>query len=128
MVRTTAPLRHLHAPDECLRGGGHNVRHIGTRFDPVPTATYRADAPDGSAWRVEVTFVSSRNERAASVGEAVWLWLKTPGTAWTMVQRATPWNEPDADFENAVIRALDLNPTPTASVAALSLSRPVQGE
>ncbi|MET0744896.1 MAG: exosortase T, partial [Microvirga sp.] len=31
MVRTSAPLRHLHAPDECLRGLGHTVRHMGTR-------------------------------------------------------------------------------------------------
>ncbi|ANY78210.1 hypothetical protein BB934_08165 [Microvirga ossetica] len=128
MVRTPAPLRHLHAPDECLRGVGHSVRHMGTRFDPIPTATYRADAPDGSAWRVEVTFISSRNERAASVGEAVWLWLKTPGTAWTMIQRITSWNEPDADFENAVIRALDLKSAPALSVAALSLSRSAKGE
>jgi hypothetical protein len=132
MVRTSAPLRHLHAPDECLRGVGHSVRHMGTRFTPIPTATYRADAPDGSAWRVEVSFVSSHDERAASVGEAVWQWLKAPGTTWTMIQRVTPWSEPDADFESAVIRALDLSSPPAlppvVSVADLSFSRSTKGD
>ena len=128
LVRTTAPLRHLHAPDECLRGSGHAVRHTGTRFAPLPTATYRAEAPYGAAWRVEVTFVSSRNERAASVGEAVWLWLKAPGTTWTMIQRVTPWNQPDADFESAVIRALDLTSSAALAAADLSPSRGTNGD
>jgi len=114
LVRTTAPLRHLHAPDERLRGSGHRVRHVGTRFAPLPTATYRAEAPDGAAWRVEVSFVSARGERAAGVAEAVWRWLRAPGTAWTMVQRITPWDAPDPAFEAAALRALDLpfHPTP----------------
>ena len=115
--------------DRCGRQSrGHAVRHTGTRFTPLPTATYRAEAPNGAAWRVEVTFVSSRNERAASVGEAVWLWLKAPGTTWTMIQRVTPWNQSDADFESAVIRALDLTSSAALAAADLSPSRGTNGD
>ena len=42
VVRTSAPLRHLHAPDECLRGLGMKVQYLGVRHSPVPSAIYRA--------------------------------------------------------------------------------------
>src|SRR6185312_9794162 len=46
LTRTTSPLRHLHAPDECLRGLGYRVEYVGLRFTPSPSARYRATAPD----------------------------------------------------------------------------------
>jgi exosortase/archaeosortase family protein len=127
LVQTSAPLRHLHAPDECLRGSGYKVRHVGTRFAPVPTATYRAEATDGAVWRVEVTFISSRGELAASVGEAVWRWLHAPGTAWTMIQRITPWDVPDPAFEAAALRALDLPLSEEGFTAAFTDLRQTHG-
>ncbi len=111
MVSTTAPLRHLHAPDECLRGAGHDVRYFGLEQGGLPTAIYRSTDPDGRQWRVAVSYVSSRGETAASVAQAVWLWLKCPDGTWTMVERVAPWSRNDADairFDAAVFRALDL--------------------
>ena len=52
IVQTSSPLRHLHSPDDCLRGLGYDVEFVGTRFEPVPTAIYKATDPEGQAWRV----------------------------------------------------------------------------
>ncbi|WP_420335747.1 exosortase T [Roseibium sp.] len=111
LVHTTSPLRHLHAPDDCLRGLGYEVKFLGTRFAPVPTALYRARSRTGEEWRVAVTFTSSRGETTHNIAEAIWLWLRNPGTRWTSVQRITPWNLPEkrqTAFEAAAIAALDL--------------------
>jgi len=111
LARTSSPLRHLHAPDECLRGLGYQVSYLGMRFEPVPTAQYRAVAPDGRAYHVEVSFLSDRGHRAASVSEAVWLWLQDRSTVWTAIQRISPENasaHERAAFDAGVFAALDL--------------------
>jgi exosortase/archaeosortase family protein len=113
MVSTRSPLRHLHAPDVCLEGSGHRVTYLGSRFEPLPTAVYRSQAPNGSDWRIGVTFVSARGHSAASVSEAIWYWLTDASSAWTMVQRITPWDTHRAAaevFEAGVIRALNYPP------------------
>jgi len=118
LARTTSPLRHLHAPDECLRGLGYRVNYVGMRFAPVPSAHYRAIAPDGSAYRVEVSFLSDRGHRAASVSEAVWLWLADRSTVWTAVQRISPEQASPAAreaFDAGVFAALDQPRTPIHS-------------
>ncbi|ERP94104.1 exosortase [Labrenzia sp. C1B10] len=112
LVHTSSPLRHLHAPDDCLRGLGFDVTFLGSRFEPVPTALYRARSKTGGDWRVAVTFTSSTGETTHNIAEAIWLWLKRPGTIWTSIQRITPWtlDEPQrAAFEAAAGAALDLN-------------------
>jgi exosortase/archaeosortase family protein len=96
VVRTRAPLRHLHAPDECLIGEGHDAHLVGVRADGRG-AVYRSRAPDGAVWRVEVAYRSSRGEQAASPAEATWRWLRRPDTAWTMVQQISPWPSCDRD-------------------------------
>jgi exosortase/archaeosortase family protein len=111
VVRTSSPLRHLHAPDECLRGLGFSVDYLGLRHAPAPTAVYRAEAPDGQVYRIEVSFVSDDGQTAASIAHAVWIWLQQPQTVWTAIQRITPWDADAADrdrFERGVIAAFDL--------------------
>ena len=113
LVQTSAPLRHLHAPDECLRGQGHTVRYLGRTSGQTPTALYRSTGPDGHEWRVAVSFISDRGHRTSSVGHAVWHWLKRRDTTWTMVQRISPWNTSASaieQFDAHVVRALDLGP------------------
>lgn len=117
LARTSSPLRHLHAPDECLRGLGYRVNYLGLRFNPVATAIYRAVAPDGRAYRVEVSFQSSSGHTVASVSEAVWLWLTDRSTVWTAIQRIAPEGADAADtaaFEAGVFAALDA-PAPRVS-------------
>ncbi len=126
-VRTTAPLRHLHAPDECLAGAGYAVRSLGRSFDPLPTAWYRATAPDGRVWRIAVSFLGDDGTRAASVAEAVWHWLHRPGTGWTMLQRAMPWSIPPAALgrlDAGLLRALD-HPMPVAAASPAAASQGV---
>ena len=111
LVSTHAPLRHLHAPDECLSGLGHRVEYLGPRYQGIPSALYRSTDPQGNQWRVAVSFVSDRGETALSVAEAVWRWLQNPGVRWTQIQRVTAWNLPDEQatvWDRAVIRALEL--------------------
>lgn len=119
LVSTSAPLRHLHAPDECLRGSGHAVRYVGVRHGALPTAVYRSVDAEGRRWRVAVSYVASDGAWATSVAEAAWRWLRRAGApqTWTMVQRITPWDLPDADagaWDAAIARALDLPLQPGA--------------
>ncbi|WP_395646703.1 exosortase T [Terricaulis sp.] len=110
LARTSSPLRHLHAPDECLRGLGYDVTYLGMRYEPAPSAIYRAVAPDGRAYRVEVSFQSSSGHTVASVSEAVWLWLTDRSTVWTAIQRIAPEGASASDqaaFEAGVFAALD---------------------
>lgn len=121
LARTTSPLRHLHAPDECLRGLGYRVAYLGMRFEPVPTAVYRAAAPEGAVYRVEVSFQSSSGHTVASVSEAVWLWLTDRSTVWTAVQRVFPEGaaaSQQAAFEAGVFAALDQPPSQFAAGGA----------
>ncbi len=111
LVHTSSPLRHLHAPDECLRGLGYEVQYLGAVFEPVATAVYRATAPDGQRYRIEVSFVSDQGHSATNVSTAVWLWLQGRAASWTAVQRIAPEAQPadrQARFNAAAIAALDL--------------------
>jgi exosortase len=111
VVRTTAPLRHLHAPDECLAGAGHRVQLLSVVRGTPSAAVYRSVAPDGSTSRVRVTFASDRGQVATSVAEVTWWWLRDPGATWTSIQRASPWSTPptqDQMFDAAVAAALDV--------------------
>ena len=77
----------------------------------MPTSLYRATAPDGSSYRVAVTYVSATGEMVPSVAEVVWRWFQTPST-WSAVERITLWDsssEPHYRFDDAVARALDLS-------------------
>jgi exosortase/archaeosortase family protein len=117
LVQTTSPLRHLHAPDDCLRGLGYAVTFLGTRFDPVPTALYRAEDASGRAWHVSVTFSAADGTTTSNVAEAIWHWLKHPDVAWQSVQRITPWSMDDTlrgQFEAAAMAALETSHQQTA--------------
>jgi exosortase/archaeosortase family protein len=109
LVRTSSPLRHLHAPDECLRGLGFTVEYMGLDHTVKPTAVYKAEGPDGRVWRVGVTFRSSSGRLATSVTEATWHWLRERGT-WMAIQRLSPWDGDKISLSNwdqAVWAALD---------------------
>ncbi|MBI3438542.1 MAG: exosortase T, partial [Proteobacteria bacterium] len=112
LTRTTSPLRHLHAPDECLRGLGYHVEYVGLRFTPAPSAQYRAIAPDGRAYDIETRFISNTGRVAASVSEAVWIWMADRSTVWTSVQRIAPAGRDTlarAAFDAGLVAALDLH-------------------
>ena len=111
LVRTGSPLRHLHAPDVCLAGAGHDVAYLGADYSGVPSAVYRSRDPGGGVWRVQVSFVSSTGHIATSVSEAVWHWLREPDAIWTMVQRISPWQTDGSgqlEWEAGVARAFNL--------------------
>lgn len=79
IVKTSAPLRHLHAPDDCLRGLGMDVEYRGVDYASIPTAIYKATDTDGNVFRVAVTFVSSQKQyMTTNVSEAVYRWLQDP--------------------------------------------------
>jgi exosortase/archaeosortase family protein len=135
LVRTSAPFRHLHAPDECLRGLGYQVQSAGFRPGPLPATEYRAAGPDGRIWRVSVTFLSDQGDKTPNMTEALWRWLIQPGSVWTAVQRIRPWDEPLAEpdssgpdaWEQAVAAALDAHDWPTPerlSTPGLLAARP----
>ncbi|WP_170575038.1 exosortase T [Ruegeria atlantica] len=111
VVSTRAPLRHLHAPEICLRGLGYTVRFLGTRYDGVPSAYYRATGPDGDQWLVAVSYLSQNGHVTPSVGEAIWRWLNGSRGTWSSVQRITPWSldsQLRAQLDAATIAALDI--------------------
>jgi hypothetical protein len=111
VTRTASPLRHLHAPEDCLRGLGFEVAYLGAIFEPLPTAVYRVIAPDGARYRIEVSFVPDRGEATYNVATAVWRWLNGEARSWTAVQRITPEaSDPaiQAQFTRAVVAAMDL--------------------
>ncbi len=120
VVNTSAPLRHLHTPDECLRGSGHDVQYLGLDNSTIPTAIYRSIDPQGQAWRVRVSFVSDNSLYSHSVSGAVWQWLQNPTSHWTQIQRVTPWTlDPQAadQFDKAVLAALDIPAHPMIASA-----------
>ncbi|MEM6309127.1 MAG: exosortase T [Pseudomonadota bacterium] len=111
LVHTSSPLRHLHAPETCLRGLGFQVHFKGTTFDPIPTSIYEATGPDGRVWHVAVSFVSDNGYVTAGVGEAVWHWLRGASGTWKSVQRITPVTLQETErrsYELAIFAALDL--------------------
>ena len=113
-VRTAAPLRHLHGPDRCLLGAGHEVTRIGVRRAPIPTVVYRSRAPDGRVFRVEASFASDAGRTATGVSEVFWRWLERPDVAWNLIERITPWERCErapgrcAAFDRHLFDALDL--------------------
>jgi exosortase/archaeosortase family protein len=130
LVRTSSPLRHLHTPDDCLRGIGFRVAYLGAEFAPVPTAVYRAVAPDGARYRIDVSFVSDRGEATSNVAAAVWRWLNGEARSWTAVQRVSPEAMPEAQraqWTAAVVAALELAPplkqAPPVQASVLSAER-----
>ena len=118
IVKTSAPLRHLHSPDECLRGLGFNVQYKGVSHKTLPTAIYKAIAPDGASYRVAVSFISSEGHTTSNVSEAVWNWMQQPGGMWYALQRISPWNLGDSEnnhWDNAIMAAMDIS-SPSSSI------------
>ncbi|MDH5790269.1 MAG: exosortase T, partial [Nitrospinota bacterium] len=112
LIQTSSPLRHLHSPDECLRGLGFEVQHVGVSYDTIPTAVYKATTAEGQSYRIAVSFVSDQGDQTSNVSEAVWRWLQEPGTVWSAVQRITPWEQDTTitrQWDRAVLAALDIN-------------------
>jgi exosortase/archaeosortase family protein len=112
VVRTSSPLRHLHAPDECLRGLGMKVEYKGPQYSPIPAAIYKATDTNGEEYRIAVSFISSEGERVTTnVSEAIWHWMQGSAPVWSAVQRISRWDA-DADdlarFDYAVMSALEI--------------------
>ena len=115
LIKTSSPLRHLHAPDECLRGLGFDVQHIGISYDTVPTAVYKATSVDGVSYRIAVTFISNKGHITSNVSESVWRWMQEPDSVWSAVQRISPWDKEGtsaSQWDRAVLAALDINISP----------------
>ncbi len=113
VVRTSAPLRHLHNPEICLRGLGFDVAYQGIFYDPLPTSIYKATSPDGQSYRVAVTFTSDQGDVSTNISEVVWRWLNDRSTVWSGIQRISPWDMNAAelnDWDRAIASILDINP------------------
>jgi exosortase/archaeosortase family protein len=112
LIRSNSPLRHIHTPDDCLRGLGFDVQYQGVYYQPLPTAVYLATAKDGSQWRVAVSFYSEQRQFTTNVSEVVWRWLQQPHSTWYALQRITPIYIPEStakQWDNALFAALDLS-------------------
>ena len=113
LVGTTAPVRHLHGADLCLKGAGHTVTRLGIHPAPVPTTIYKTVAPDGTAWQVRSTLVSTDGEVVETPSEVVWRWM-ADGGAWMRVERVAPWDLCESDpercdrFDRALLAHLDI--------------------
>ena len=124
IVRTSAPLRHLHAPDECLRGLGMKVEYQGPDYKTIPSAIYKATDRDGNSYRIAVSFMSEdQSIITTNISEAVWRWMQNPDQSWTAVQRISPWNSPKKNnliFDHAVVAALDISiEKPSLKIASI---------
>jgi hypothetical protein len=114
VIQTSSPLRHLHAPDECLRGLGFEVRHVGISYDTIPTAVYKATTAEGQSYRVAVSFISDQGHITSNVSEAVWRWMQEPDSVWSAIQRISPWEQDSSitrRWDRAVLAALDIDIT-----------------
>ena len=115
MVQTSSPLRHLHSPDECLRGLDFSVQYSGISYDAIPTAVYQATDPEGQQFRIAVSFISNKGHITSNVSEAVWIWMQEPATVWSAIQRISPWEQNDSltrRWDRAVLTALDIQSAP----------------
>ena len=114
LIQTSSPLRHLHSPDECLRGLGFEVQHLGISYDTIPTAVYKATTVEGQSYRIAVSFISDQGHTTSNVSEAVWHWMQGSKGVWSAIQRISPW-EQDASitrrWDRAVLAALDIDIT-----------------
>ena len=114
VIQTSSPLRHLHSPDECLRGLGFEVRHMGISYDTAPTAVYKATTPEGQSYRIAVSFISDQGQISSNVSEAVWNWMQNRNTLWSAIQRISPWEQDAAvtlRWDRAVLAAMDIKIT-----------------
>ncbi len=114
VVQTTSPLRHLHSPAACLRGQGFEVRYLGMRYAPYPSALYRAISPTGEAYQIAASFVADDGFITSNVSEAVWHWLQYPQSHWQAIQRIISESETNKmtdylAFDRAVQAAFDLS-------------------
>lgn len=110
VVRTTSPLRHLHSPEECLKGLGFDVSFFGTSNQAWPSSVYKASSEQGD-WNVRVTFVASDGFTSANLSAVIWHWVRSPSLVWTSYQRITPQNLPNEtrhQLDNAFMAALDV--------------------
>jgi exosortase/archaeosortase family protein len=111
LVSTSAPLRHLHTPMECLGYIGHKVRYVISTFGRIPTAIYHSTDLNGQQWQIRVTFVDENGTMTPYVSEVAWQWLQNRHMTWTMIQRIAPLYTPKNEIEEwdiAVTRALEL--------------------
>lgn len=111
VVKTSAPLRHLHTPIACLSGAGHKVRYVTSTYGRLPSAIYHSTDPQGQQWLIRVTFVADNGMMTPYVSEAVWQWLQNRNINWTMVQRIAPFYSQKVErdeWDVAVARALEL--------------------
>lgn len=120
LVATTAPVRHLHGAELCLKGAGHEVTREGVRNLPVATTEYRTVDPDGRVWRVRSTLASTDGAIVETPSEVVWRWM-AHGGAWMRIERVTPWSWCATDpaacdaFDRALLTALDV-PVPLTRI------------
>lgn len=89
VVKTTSPLRHLHSPEECLKGLGYTVRFLGTQHGIWPSSVYSAQNAGGH-WQVLVTFAADDGFVSANMSAVIWHWLRNPSAVWSSYQRITP--------------------------------------
>jgi hypothetical protein len=114
VIQTSSPLRHLHSPDECLRGLGFEVQHVGISYDTIPTAVYKATTIEGQSYRIAVSFISDQGHTTSNVSEAVWHWMQKRNSMWSAIQRISPWEQDESitrRWDRAVLAALDINIT-----------------
>jgi exosortase/archaeosortase family protein len=111
LVSTSAPLRHLHTPMECLGSEGHKIRYVISTYGRLPAAIYHSTDPKEQRWQIRVTFVDENGTMTPYVSEVAWQWLQNRQMTWTMIQRIAPLSTPKTEIEEwdiAVARALEL--------------------
>ena len=114
IVRTTSPLRHLHSPQECLKGLGFDVTFKGTSTGSWPSSIYTATDTAGQ-WIVAVTFAANDGFVTANIAQVIWHWLKNPNLVWSSYQRITPHNfDPSQrhQLEASLMASLDVPMNP----------------
>lgn len=111
VVSTPSPLRHLHAPDDCLRGAGCEVRGDGWRGGALPASVFVAS--QGGVSRVVRASFAGDGRVTPSVGEACWRWLARR-SEWTSIVRSAPLGrESDLDAVDAsLVRWLEVPALP----------------
>ena len=110
VVKTTSPLRHLHSPQECLKGLGYTVKFLGTQHGIWPSSVYSAENENGQ-WQVLVSFAADDGFSSANMSAVIWHWLKNPGIVWSSYQRITPINFPESvrhNLDAAFMTSLDV--------------------
>lgn len=111
-VSTNAPLRHLHNPEACLRGSGHEVQYLNMTRQGLPTAFYQSTDPQGNVWQIRVTYIGDDGSLMTNISEVIWRWLRNPGMTWSLLQRIAPAEVSAAEFDAwdmAMSRAFDLS-------------------